>query len=189
MEFRLGRTYGLKRSAVFNLVSWFCKKWEIQGLPMRLYAILALGLYLFLFSFDSQAQTTDICGRTSQIRAVILQQLELESSDCGSVPTDDLARIKKIDASHRGISSLKEGDFLGLSGLETLELDHNDLTDLPDDLFDGSSDLETLDLSYNDFTSLQEDLFEGLSSLEIMYLNNNKLTSLLEVLFDGLSSM
>ena len=180
---------------------------------MRLYAILALGLSLLLFSFDSQAQTTDICGRTSQIRAVILQQLKLESSDCGSVPTDDLARIKEIDASRRGVSSLKVGDFLGLSGLETLslrsndltvlpedlfsglsilntlDLAHNDLTDLPGELFDGPSDLETLDLSYNDFTSLQEDLFEGLSSLEIMYLNNNELTSLLEDLFDGLSSL
>ena len=213
MEFRLVRTCGVKRSAAFNLVSWFCKEWEIQGLPMRLYAILALGLYLLLFSFDSQAQTTDICSRTSQIRAVILQQLELESSDCGSVPTDDLARIKEIDASRRGVSSLKVGDFLGLSGLETLslrsndltvlpedlfsglsilntlDLAHNDLTDLPGELFDGPSDLETLDLSYNDLTSLQEDLFEGLSSLEIMYLNNNELTSLLEDLFDGLSSL
>ena len=48
-------------------------------MPMRLYAVLALSSSLFLFSFDSQAQTTDICGRTSQIRDVILQQLELAS--------------------------------------------------------------------------------------------------------------
>ena len=152
--------------------------------------LIALSFLLLLSSIDnSQAQTTDICDRTPRIEAIILQQLKIDSKNCGSVPTESLAKIKEIDAALWVISSLSVGDFAGLNSLERLLLNGNHLTSLPADLFDGLSNLKKLNLDHSELTSLPEDLFDGLSSLEYLYLSSNSLTSLPEDLFDGLSSL
>ena len=112
---------------------------------------------MLLFPFDdSQAQTTDICERTPQIEAKILDQLGLVESDCASVPTESLAGIKTIFAGSLEISALEEGDFAGLDGLEGLYLPNNNLTSVPEDLFDGLVNLETLHLHANSLTNVPE---------------------------------
>ena len=160
-----------------------------RGAHFQLVARISQIIPLFFFALDSRAQTTDICDRTSQIEATILRELGLSESDCGSVPTDDLAKITRIRAYARNITSLKSGDFAGLDNLERLYLNNNSLASLPEDLFDGLSSLSILWLSSNALTSLPEDVFDGLSSLKKLYLYDNSLSSLPEDLFDGPSSL
>ena len=47
------------------------------------------------------------------------------------------------------ISTLKSGDFQGLSGLDSLYLDHNDLSSLPEGIFQGLESLGILWLHFN----------------------------------------
>ncbi|MXX97586.1 MAG: hypothetical protein F4065_00620 [Rhodothermaceae bacterium] len=69
-------------------------------------ASISLSIPLLFFSLNSQAQITEICGRAGQIEAIILEKLYLLESDCGSEPTESLARINEINGRNRKISRL-----------------------------------------------------------------------------------
>ena len=155
--------------------------------------------------------------RTAQVRDAIVSAAGVNSA--ADVTVAHLAAITSLNfgssSSNAGITSLKSGDFSGLSSLRALELFNNPLTTLPEDVFDGLSSLVSLGLSggvytittlpedvfdglsfltrlslHGDFTSLPEDLFDGLSSLKELQLRFGKnITSLPEDLFDGLSSL
>ena len=95
-------------------------------------AHISLSIPLLFSSLNSQAQTTDICGQTSQIEAIILEKLNLSESDCGSVPTESLARINEIDARSRKISFLSAettvsgGGYVGMPHLVAVTITDND---------------------------------------------------------------
>ena len=64
-----------------------------------------------------------------------------------------------------------------MAALETLNLEsNNDLTTLADGVFDGLAGLETLNLSRNDLTTLADGVFDGLAALETLNLRYNQLT-------------
>ena len=129
-----------------------------------------------------------ICARTPEVRDAILALLS--HNDCGAVTRADLASIGGTLILHqRGITSLKYGDFSGLSNLQELWLYSNALTGLPAGVFSGLSNLQTLDLSANDLTSLPAGVFSGLGSLQILDLDGNALRSLPSGVFGGLSSL
>ncbi|MDE0017114.1 MAG: cadherin domain-containing protein [Candidatus Poribacteria bacterium] len=85
------------------------------------------------------------------------------------------------------ITSLKSGDFDGLTNLTTLSLSQNKLASLPSDVFDGLTNLTTLNLSQNKLASLSSDVFDGLTNLTTLYLSYNPFTSLPSGVFDGLT--
>ena len=159
---------------------------KIQGDVSSILGVV-IGFLLFFFALDTQAQ--GICDRTSTVQTEILNRIEVSGLTCGAVTPAQLSSINRLDLSRKGITSLDEDDFDGLSALARLDLNDNSLTTLPGNIFDGLSKLQNLYLDYNDLTALPGNLFDGLSSLEVLNLRNNKLTSLPGNLFDGLSNL
>ena len=72
------------------------------------------------------------------------------------------------------LTTLADGGFDGLAGLETLNLSRNDLTTLADGGFDGLAALETLNLRHNQLQSLPDGVFEPLTALTGLDLRNNR---------------
>ncbi len=97
---------------------------------------------------------TDLCSRT----AVVKNEIVLEVSgktNCADITEAELAGVTGLNflglspsSSLRG-SSLKSGDFAGLTGLTNLRLTSNEITSLPADIFSGPSALEFMNLNSN----------------------------------------
>ena len=129
----------------------------------------------------------NVCSRTAQVRDEIVRQAPV--STCGAVTAEHLAEIEYLFLYDESISSLKAGDFAGLTALELLDLGSNSISSLPATLFSGLSALIALDLSDNSFTTLQANLFSGLTALEDLYLDGNGLSSLDANAFSGLPAL
>ena len=80
-----------------------------------------------------------------------------------------LRTISLLDLHSKGITSLKVGDFDGLTNLKVLRLNYN-LSSLPVGVFDNLKNLRRLDLSRNSLVSLPSGIFENL--LELEYVDN-----------------
>ena len=130
-----------------------------------------------------------ICARTPEVRDAILARLS--HNDCSAVTRPELAGIDgSLDLASKSITSLRYGDFSGLSGLTgSLGLDGNELKSLPAGVFSGLSSLSSLRLWSNALTSLPEGVFSGLSSLRSLFLTGNNLTNLPEGVFSELSNL
>ena len=144
------------------------------------------GLPLEVFAAESGAPTP-VCDRTEQVRDEIVYQAEV--SACGGVSDAHLAAITSLDFNFAGITSLKEGDFSGLTSLQELYLNGNDLSLLPAGVFSGLTSLERLDLQENQLSSLPAGVFSGLTSLRELDLESNQLSLLPASVFSGLTSL
>ncbi len=131
---------------------------------------------------------TPVSERTSQVRDAIIAAVPGVNSAVDVTPAH-LAAITNLDLSDKSITSLKSGDFEGLTSLEELRFHSNQLTSLPEDIFIGLTSLEELRLHSNQLTSLPEDIFIGLTSLKVLILYSNQLTTLPPGIFNGLSSL
>ena len=127
--------------------------------------------------------------RTPQVRDAIVAAVPGVNS-ANDVTETHLAAIKTLNLIEKSITSLKSGDFDGLTGLTWLRLNGNPLTSLPKGAFSGLSSLKTLSLhgTYK-LTSLPADVFSGLTSLTTLELNNNKLASLPKGVFSNLTAL
>ena len=130
---------------------------------------------------------TPVCDRTPQVRDAIVAAAPV--SACGDVTEAHLAAITRLDLHDKNITTLKEGDFSGLSSLERLVLESNQLATLPSGIFDGLTALTWLDLGPNQFTTLPEGIFDGLTALTWLDLGPNQFTTLPEDIFDGLTAL
>ena len=124
----------------------------------------------------AQAQTVDICDRTPQVRDAILEALDVD--DCAAVDSHDMAYLQRLPLGGKGLTTLRAGDFEGLSGLRELDLWENQLATLPVDLFDGVGRLRHLNLDRNQLTILPSGVFNGLHGPLALYLRDNQLTTL-----------
>ena len=131
---------------------------------------------------------TPVCDRTTQVRDAIVAAVP-GVSDCNDVTEAHLAAITRLDLENKNISSLKDGDFDGMTALYELKLQNNQLQTLPANIFSDLSSLRTLYLNNNRLSSLPSTVFSGLSSLSNLYMNNNQLTSLPALVFSGLTSL
>ncbi|WP_428097254.1 Calx-beta domain-containing protein [Candidatus Rariloculus sp.] len=130
-----------------------------------------------------------ICARTDQVRDAIVARIQA-ARDCTQVTAAHLAKLGgRLKLAGKGISSLKAGDFAGLSKLREIWLENNQLTALPPGLFDGLSAVEILQLNGNHLVSLPVGAFDGLSAVWLLHLHDNRLSSLPVGVFDGLSSL
>ena len=144
--------------------------------------------------------TLGICDRTEQVRDDIISMLNSQSlgslgiKDCSEVTGEHLARIWVLDLNGGGvfgkrITSLKSGDFQGLSGLTELELVDNSLSELPEGVFDGLASLEILTMHENALGSLPDGVFDDLTNLYALALHDNELSSLSGDVFTGLGGL
>ena len=131
---------------------------------------------------------TAVSERTSQVRDAIVAAVPGINS-ANDVTEAHLAAITALDLNNRNITTLKVGDFDGLTGLEELRLNNNQLTILPEDIFDGLTALTTLRLYGNQLSSLPEDIFDELTSLTVLQLGYNQFTTLPGTIFDGLTKL
>ena len=150
-------------------------------LPLPLTALLVLPM---------QAQTpAGICDRTPQVRDSILDRIG-SGTACGDATNTQLAAINGfLDLTDQGLTSLKMGDFNGLTHLQALDLKVNALTALPEGVFHGLTNLQNLDLQTNALTALPENVFLGLTNLFGLSIRNNVLTAVPEDVFRGLTNL
>ena len=162
---------------------------------------------------DPVTPTPGICDRTQQVQDAIVTAVS-GVTECAAVTVANLAGIGYLGFTDKGITSLKAGDFTGLTALDTLTVNKNpsltglpsgvfaDLTaileislrenglqSLPEDVFSGLTTVVAINLRENDLTSLPAGLFSGLTSLSEIYLEVNDLTSLPDGLFSGLTKL
>ena len=125
-----------------------------------------------------------VCDRTMQVRDWIVEQIP-GVDNCAAVTAEHLADISAdMELGRRGISTLQEDDFLGLS-IGNLFLHNNELESLPVGVFSGLS-VGTLNLSGNELESLPAGVFSGFI-VGTLNLSGNELDSLPAGIFSGLS--
>ena len=145
----------------------------------------AMRVYTLVVTRDGVA---GVCDRTAQIVDAIVERVD-RVEKCADVTEEDLAGIRYLSLLNEEISTLRTGDFTGLTELATLDLSRNLLTALPADIFSSLASLEILTLSDNRLTRLPGDVFSGLLVLERLALNRNDLSSLPVGLFAGLGQL
>ncbi len=129
-----------------------------------------------------------ICGRTKAVRDAILGMIP-GVSNCADVTPEHLAGISGdfqnnfLNLISKGLSSLKAGDFDGLTNLKRLRLTRNSLSTLPAGIFDDLTGLLALDLNFNQLTALRPGVFDRLTKLKYLYLNKNSLAVLPDGVF------
>ncbi len=129
-------------------------------------------------SVSAPASPTD---RTPQVAEAILsavRQNDPSVSSFADITDSHLAAITALYLGGRNITSLKSGDFAGLTGLTDLRLRGNQISSLPGDIFDGLPALTTLYLRNIRLSSLPAGLFEGLTGLTTLYLEGNAVSPL-----------
>ena len=147
----------------------------------------------------ASANSAGICDRTAQVRDNIIGLLNAQDlgslgiKDCSEVTEEYLTRIRFLDLASSGVggklTSLKSGDFEGLSGMSELNLEDNSLSKLPEGVFDGLSRLERLTMQGNDLSSLPDGVFDDLTKLHTLGLYDNDLAALPDGIFDGLTKL
>ena len=116
-------------------------------------------------SFDIEVR--GVCDRTENVRARI--RIASGAGFCTHVTIAHLAAIPSLSIINA--STLRSGDFAGLTGLIDLNLERNSprgsgrTMTLPEDIFDGLTALEHLNLSENDIPSLPAGVFDELTAL------------------------
>ena len=129
----------------------------------------------------------NVCNRTAQVRDEIMDEAGV--SACGDVTADHLAAITRLSLIDESISTLKAGDFAGLTSLEELYLSDNSISSLPAGIFSGLSALEDLSLRQNNLSNLGANTFSGLTALVSLDLSFSHLGDFDPGLFSGLASL
>lgn len=132
-----------------------------------------------------------VCDRTSQVRDLIMSEAGIDG--CSEIDNAHMAGIERLTFSPSDgfegalLTTLRAGDFGGLSVMTFLDLSENELTQLPEGVFADLSSLDFLRLNDNQLTELPAGAFAGLSRLgSWLFLHNNQLTELPAGIFAGL---
>ena len=106
--------------------------------------------------------------RTQQVQDAIL--LAVPSVDnAADVTRAHLAAITRLNLASEGITSLKSGDFDGLTGLKVLQMQGNSISDIS--ALKGLTSLTRLYLNSNSISDISA--LEDLTALTTLFLNNN----------------
>ena len=132
--------------------------------------------------------STLVCDRTPQVRDAILGEIS-NISDCALVTEAHLAAITRLSLSGDNITTLKVGDFDGLTGLESLLVTNSSLSSLPAGIFDNLTALTLLNLERNELSSLPADIFDKLTALTTLDLGETQLSLLPAGIFDKLTAL
>ena len=158
-----------------------------KTIRVRLGYIDGLGAPVNVVSGETEIVSVGICGRTEEVQAAILGQID-GISDCALVTDANLAAITSI-SSFTLNNSVKAGDFDGLTGLTTLGLDTGQLTSLPAGLFKDFGNVTEMEMYSEQLTTLPAGAFDGLTGLTALALTDFQLTSLPAGVFDPLGNL
>ncbi len=111
-----------------------------------------------------------ISARTPAVKDAILAELYLDNPD--DVTEDDLISITYLYVGYAEVTSLKTGDFNGLTEMTGLGLDNNSISDIS--VLEDLTSLTELSLNNNSISDISA--LENLTSLEYLYLSNNSIT-------------
>ena len=140
-------------------------------------------------SVTAKVPETDLCIRTSLVRDAVVAAVSGKTT-CGAITPADLAGMTTLSVTNESaLTTLKSGDFAGLTGLTTLTLSSNGLSSLPAGVFDKLTGLTTLTLSNNGLSSLPAGVFDKLTELTTLDLGSNTLSSLPAGVFDKLTKL
>ncbi|XP_054992967.1 vasorin [Sorex araneus] len=106
-----------------------------------------------------------------------------------TVPADVPPDTADLYVFKNGITTLHEGSFAGLPGLQLLDLSQNQIASLPGGVFQPLAGLSNLDLTANRLREITNDTFRGLRRLERLYLGRNRLRHIQPGAFQGLSRL
>ena len=160
---------------------------------LKLLRNLLIGLFFIPLFLYGQVGFVSVCDRTPQVRDTIMKKIVridpgIECDDEDLTPLL-LSEIKILNLHGKRITSLKAGDFSGLSALTYLSLSYNNLSSLVPDTFSGLFALTHLDLYNNRIGSLVPGTFSGLDSLTRLQLDRNNIESLPDIFFSNLRSL
>ena len=138
------------------------------------------------FSMTVTAGERGICARTPVVRDRIMVLLHHAvtpgyTGDCAGVTAEMLARIRSMDIVPplERVTTLRAGDFAGLSGVRNLYIvEHPGLTALETGVFRGLTRLETLYLHRNGIARVEAGAFHGLPALRRLSLEGNRIAAL-----------
>ena len=151
-----------------------------------------------------QAQNEGICGRTPEVRDVILLQVQKSRSTatCADVTSAELAAITIFDVSEPvtnvflgyvhdySNSTLLGSDFAGLTSLSELEIsDSPMLKSIPANAFMGTPALTRLFFHTTGVETIHERAFAGLGNLQNLNLTRNPISALPPNLFRDSASL
>ena len=129
-----------------------------------------------------------VCDRTPEVRDAIVAKVA-GISNCGDVTAAHLAAITGIlELDSTSVTSLKLGDFDGLTALGRLNMDYTRLTTLPAGIFNNLTALTGLAIGANRLTMLTTvpaGIFDNLTALTRLSLSNGRLTTLPAGIFDN----
>ena len=133
---------------------------------------------------ETQITITPVKDRTPFVRDAIVAAAGVSSAE--DVTATHLAAITSLVLTGSydeegtfisGLTSLKAGDFSGLTGLTSLDLSNNEMQRLPSDIFSGLTSLTSLNLYSNYFGAgkkkFPHKVLSGLSSLTTLNLGFN----------------
>ena len=169
------KTLTVNRKIVVSIVAVMLLIYGIQGTD-------------YVQAQGNAPELAPVSDRTPQVRDTIVALVPGVDS-ANDVTASHLALITNLNLSEQSITTLKAGDFDGLSSLRSLSLAKNTLSSLPTGIFSGLSAMSSLDLGSNTLSSLPDGVFSGLSSMGRLNLSYNSLDSLSANTFSGLSAL
>ncbi len=158
-----------------------------KTIRVRANYIDGLGAPVYVASGETEIVNVGICGRTTEVQTAILDDIA-GISDCAKVTDSHLAAITDGMDVTLG-SSVKAGDFHGLTGLTAFGLDTGQLTSLPVGMFTDLSNVTYMEMYGEQLTTLPAGAFDGLTSLTLFSLAARQLTALPVGVFDPLTNL
>ncbi len=137
-----------------------------------------------------ESTITPVKDRTTQVRDAIVAAVS-GVSNADDVTEAHLAAITELNLGSKSITTLKAGDFSGLTGLETLYLDSespsdthkNSISDISP--LEGLTTLTRLNLLYNSVSDISA--LSGMTSMSQLNLDNNSVSDISAL--SGMTSM
>ncbi len=140
---------------------------------------------------------TGICDRTPAVRDDVVDRLRNINteplppvSQCSDVVPEHLPLITgEMNLAGQRITTFRDHDFEGLSGIRVLSLDYNPITALQDGLLDGLTDLREIYLGSTQISAVTAGTFARNTQLHDLWLYSSRLTEIDDGAFSNLSNL
>ena len=139
---------------------------------------------------------TGICDRTPAVYEAVVDRLRNINtgplppvSHCSDVVPEHLPLVTWINLLNQNITTFRDHDFEGLSGIRVLTLDDNPITTLQDGLLDGLTDLRKIYISNAQLGTVTTGTFALNTQLSELWLYSSRLTEIDDGAFANLSNL